>query len=81
MRLKRRYLDRYGANETVARDVVRLMGIQLQEREAIAFARSVWEREPRLRKRAAAILRRIESALSAGADEQGGVNGNGQGSE
>ena len=40
-----------------------------------------WECEPRLRKRAAAILKRIESALSAGADEQGGVNGNGQGSE
>jgi len=46
-RLKRRHLDLYGPNESVARDIVRLMGIQLREREAIAFARSVWEREPR----------------------------------
>ena len=42
-----------------------------------------WEREPRLRKRAAAILRRMERALIAGVEESGGSegNGNGQGSE
>ncbi len=38
-----------------------------------------WEREPRLRKRAAAILRRMEQALGASSEERDGVNGNGNG--
>ncbi len=40
-----------------------------------------WERRPMLRRRAAAILERMERALSAGAEESDGVDANGQGSE
>jgi HEAT repeat protein len=37
-----------------------------------------WEREPMLRRRAAAILGRIERALTASSEEKDGANGNGK---
>lgn len=40
-----------------------------------------WERVPRLRRRAEAILEKIERALSASTDDQGGATGGGQGGE
>lgn len=36
-----------------------------------------WERKPMLRRRAAAILTRIEQALTAGSDEESEASGNG----